>query len=420
MGDYMFNRDYFITRIKPQYDSMFIKILVGIRSSGKTTLISQIISDIKENDIADDNHIININLELIENEKYRHADYFYKFLSESILDDNQYFVFIDEINYMPKFEYMLKSLSDNYFNLSIFVTCSNSRALPEDLSSVLMNKYKLFYITPLSYSETCKALNTEPHNKNMLLNYLKYGGFPARLPLKKSSEVKRLFYTNLDLIYLKDIVMRVGITDIQELNWIIKALFNFIGKRISINDLNEYFKENNIDIPEHLLYTLLDSLCKALIICECNSYDVENEKILRGRTKQYYFNDLGFGFIFSHDILNNMTATLKNLVWIELKKRGYEVYNGLNGEKSFDFVAIRNQRVLYFQVVHKLEDGNSINKEIEKLQSSNPSHTRYLLSLDKENYSRKGVVHKNIIDFLLEDMNDIETENDYTSWIAVD
>ena len=164
----------------------------------------------------------------------------------------------------------------------------------------------------------------------------------------------------------------------------------------------------------------MECLCKSLLIRECEGYDVNTNQVLRGNSKKYFFNDLGLNFIYGYDISNNMDAVLKNLIWIELKKRGYDVYSGINGDKKFDFVAIRSQKVMCIQVVNFLEDGNSINKEVEKLQTSNPSHKRYLLSLDKDTHFRKGVIHKNIIDFLFDDINDIQNEEKYESWIAID
>ena len=414
----MLNREYYIAGFEPVYTSAIIKALVGMRGTGKTTIFNQIMEQLKANGDADEKHIIYINFEYLENEKLRDINKLETYLKKKIVDLKQYYVFLDEIQYVFQFESRLVALAEETINISIFISSSNSRILPEDLNSCILGKYKSLYVTPFSYFETCKFLHTDPKNRNMLLNYLKYGGFPARLQCKKSSEVKKYLYSLLDSIFLKDIVIRLGIKDIEDITYIIKYFIQYLGKELPFSKIQEELLQDNKEIPEYRLLTDIDCLSKALIIRPSYGYNVHTDQILKG-TFRYYLGDLGLGFLYGIDIQNHMEAILKNLVWIELKKRGYEVYTGINEDKQFDFVAIRKKKIMYIQVVYRLEDGSSVSKEVDKLEGFDSPFPRYLLSLDKEDFSRKGVTHKNIIDFLL-DTSDVETDEDSQTWIAIE
>jgi len=415
----MLKRNLYLSRIAPFYDSTSIKFLVGIRSSGKGSIFNQIIEDLKNSNKADSSHIIYINLEFLDNDKIRENTTFINYIKKKITDTKMYYLFLKEIQYLPKFEISLIELLKTYDNISIFASCSNSRILLKNLNSNIRKACKIFYITPLSYVETCKFLNTTPKNRQMLLNYLKYGGFPNRLVCKKSSEVKRYLYSLLDSIFLRDIVMRLGISDIDNMNDITKCVVQHIGKTFHIEDVKKSFAKLDKTISDVQLYNGIDCLSQALLIHGVNNYNVKTNIECHGIAR-YYIGDLGLRFIYGLDIENNMDAILKNLIWLELKRRGYEVYTGINGDKTFDFVAIRHGKYMYIQVLYLIEDGNTANVEIEKLSNFDFNGKRYILSLDDCDYSRKGVIHKNIIDFILEGEDDIQSPDEPETWIAVE
>lgn len=413
----MFKRENYLSLLRSSYDTKAIKILVGMRGSGKSTLISQIIDELKENYSVDEFHIFYINFEFLENQKIKTPKKLNSFIRKKISSKDLYYFFFDEISLLPQFETVFGDILDEFSNISIFITSSNTRCLKEDLNPILAHKYRAFYITPFSYCETCSFLKTEPKNKTMLLNYLKYGGLPGRLLLKKSSEVKKFLYSNLDSIYLRDIVMRLGIQDINDINCIMKYIIKYLGKDFYIPKIQEDLLENNEEIPENKLLTNIDSLRKSLMISGAPAYNVHTDSISYN-TPRYYLNDLGLGFIFGLDVSNNMDAVLKNLVYIELKNRGYEVYTGINLDKKFDFVAVRYHKIMYLHIAYLLEDGNSINHEIEKLSNFDFNGKRYLITMNREDLSRKGIIHKYLIDFLEE--IDLECEMDKQSWHTVE
>lgn len=413
----MFKRENYMSLLRKCYHSKTIKFLVGIRGAGKSTLISQIIEELKEDFSIDDFHIIHINFELVEHQKYKKPEKLEAFIRKKLVTKEFYYFFFEEISLVPQFELIFDSIMQEFSNLSTFVTCSNSRCLKDDLHSILVHQYKIFFITPFSYSETCKFLNTDSKNKKMLLNYLKYGGLPARLSCKKTSEVKRVLYSNLDSIYLKDIVMRLGTQDFDNMNTVIKYIVRYLGKDFYMHTLLDELKDDDDFIPEENLFTDIDSLCKALVVSGATAYNVHTDSVSYG-IPRYYLNDLGYAFIYGLDLANNMDAIIKNLVYIELKNRGYEVYTGINSDKKFDFVAIRYHKIMYIQAVYFLEDGSSIDKEIAKLSNFDFNGKRYLITMNQNDLSRKGVIHKYLIDFLLE--TDLECEMDMQTWHTVE
>ncbi|MBO5141863.1 MAG: ATP-binding protein [Clostridia bacterium] len=415
----MLNRDYYISKFDSISDTNVIKVLVGLRGTGKSTIFSQIITNLKTNKLADDFHIININLDFIENEKFKDKISLEHFIDKKINDKKIYYLFIDEIQYITRFEDFLEIIINKYSNISIFISSSTSRLLKKDLRSIFSKKYKIIYVTPLTYIESCSLLNTIPNNKTMLLNYLKYGGLPERFSCKKSSEVKKVLYSTMDSIFLRDIVLRLGLNNIEDLYKILKFIIKYLGTDTSILSLKREIVDVEKLMPEHRFYDAIDSLLRSLIIQPADGYDISSDKSLNG-TCRYYLSDLGIAFLYGFDINNNMDAIIKNWLWLELKRRGYSLYTGINNGTVIDFVAIKNKRTMYIQVVNELSDGNTINKEIEKFRNIDALNPRYLLSLDNADYSRKGVIHKNIINFLIKELDKIENDDTLPNWVCVE
>lgn len=412
----MFKRENYLSLMRELYDTKMVKILVGIRGSGKSTLISQMIDELKDFG-NDDSHIFQINFEFLENYKIKSPEKLNSFIRKRVTSKEPYYFFFDEISLIPQFESVLYSILEDFNNISIFISASNSRCLKEDLNSVFKNICHIFFITPFTYAETCKFLNTDPKNKTMLLNYLKYGGLPGRLLFKKSSEVKRFLYSNLDSIYLRDIITRLGVNEMDDLNCVMRYMIKHLGEDFSLYNLADDLIENEEDITENRFITAHDALCKSLVISGARAYNVHTNKVSY-TTPRYYLNDLGFGFLYGLDVANNMDAVLKNLVYIELKNRGYEVYTGINFDKKIDFVAIRYHKIMYLQVAYMLEDGNTINNEIEKLSNFDFNGKRYLITMNTNDLSRKGIIHKYLIDFLEE--IDLESEDEMQAWHGVE
>lgn len=415
----MINRTYLLSRMHLYAEKELITFLVGVRGVGKSSILTQIINLLKENKLADDFHIILLNLEFLENIKYRNPKTLEKYIKDKITDEQKYYLLLDEIEYVDKFENLLISIYDSFKNVKIVATASTNRLLPENLNSSIKNKSITFYITPFSYKELCEAIHSNAKDRKMLDNYIKYGGFPARINFNKSSEVKRYLYSNLDSIYLRDVVVRFGIKTFDILNSAMQYVIQNVGADISLEGIDFFLKDNQIDVSKEDFYTALDCLEKAMVINSTKLYNVNTGSISRP-VSRYYLSDLGISYLFGLDINSNKTAVLRNLVWIELKKRGYDIYTGLNNENKFDFVAMRREKTIYIDVVEYIADGQTANQEAEKLLGFDDSNQKLILSLDKEDYSRKGVIHQNIIDFLLNDASDVENLDLPIDWVTIE
>lgn len=406
----MLNRDYFINKLDYFTNDWKIKSLIGIRGSGKTFIIQQLMKKLVESEKADNEHIIYINFEYLEFENLRNIKNLKTYILDKIKDTKRYYLFLDEIYHVMHFESLLRYFWMYKSNISMYISCSNSRILPPDLHKILKYNYMPFYITPLTYSEYCELFNMNIKDKSVLLNYMKYGGFPGRFRFKKSSEVKDYLYSLLDLSYLKDIVMRLGVRDINELNCVLRYIIKYLGKKFAAYKVKIEAEENEGMHPE-AFYTYLDSLTKALVIQESRGYNVKNNRILYGIFR-YYIADFGFAFINGFDPTKNMEGALKNLVWLELKRKGYDVYTGMNGSEYIDLVAIHEKRIMYIQVVYLFEDGNDVNKQVAKFDDFEALGPKYILSLDKREFAKNGVIHRNIIEFLTDKSIEIELKKD--------
>jgi len=415
----MKKREFYLSQLRQTYDMPYVKYLVGIRGTGKTTIFNDIISELRIDRQVDEAQIIYINFEFVENMKLREVAKLESYLRSKVIDNKIHYVFLDEIHYVMGYEKLLAKFNIHLANLSIFASCSNSRGLKENFRTLNPMQYKHFYITPFGYKEICDSIKANPHDKNVLLNYLKYGGFPERIKFKKSSEVKRYLYSSLDSIFLRDVVIRLGTKNVEQMFIILKYLVKHIGEEFTFEMLKDEVLSREDNFCENDFIMAFDALEKALLIHSIHGYNVYHNVPLQGKPR-FYLNDLSLTFLFGFDPKNNMNQFLKNLVWLELKRRGYDVYQGYNTDTTFDFVARRNNKILYIQVVEYLEDGNSINKEIEKFGKIEHLNQKILLSLDRENYSRKGVIHKNLIDFLLDDISDIEDLGRPYNWIGIE
>lgn len=412
----MLERNCYMEKIMRQVDSWKVKALVGLRGSGKTTLLNQVIKNIKLAKKADDFHIIYINLEYYEYENVRNIDALRNVIMKKIIDQKNYYIFIEEIQHIPEFETLLNDFWWNHSNFSVFISCSTIRFTPFFLSPKFAEKYLIFPITPFTYSETCKILNTNARDKNMLLNYLKYGGMPGRFRFKRSSEVKDFLHLALDSIFLKDIMAPDRFLNIQSLNFALTSLMNQVGSPF----LDYNFPMPDFSVTQNVTYeSYLDSfgmLKYALLLTGLYNYNVETDKPSL-MEERFYFEDFGLAHIRGFDLNTSMEGALKNLVYLELKQRGYELYTGINQQNRIDFVAIHEDEFMYIHVLLHVEDGKTFQEEIKRFDDFEAHGPKYILSLDKINYVKNGVIRKNVIDFLLdESINIVDDYNGITSY----
>ncbi|MEI3391652.1 MAG: ATP-binding protein [Clostridia bacterium] len=396
----MLKREMYLSRIRGFYDTDLIKILVGIRRCGKSVILKQIMNELKEKKV-DENHIIYVNFELIEFEELQDYKKLNKYIKEKIKDDKKYYVFLDEIQKVIKFEEVVNSLRASIENISIFITGSNSKLLSNELSTVLSGRYVLFNIYPLSYKEFIELTGKDAKSIETFWDFVKWGGLPNRTQFKDEGNIKDYLHSVFDSIILRDVVERLGLKDTILFDLILQYIVDTTGRQFSAENVINFLKREGKSISTETLYTYLDALCKALMIKKIYRYDIHGKAILKTLNK-YYMTDLGIAQIKNNNFEINKSFAIENVVYNELLERGYDVYIGKTKDGEIDFIATKTEEKIYIQVTYLLESEKVINREFGAFEEIKDNYPKYVLSLDNTNFSRQGIIHKNIIDWLLE------------------
>lgn len=397
----MLKRELYLSQIRGFYHSDLVKILVGIRRCGKSVILNQIIEEIKEKGV-DDNHIININFEFIEFEELRDYKKLNVYIKSKITDQNMYYIFLDEIQNVNRFEDVVNSLRASLKNISIFITGSNSKLLSDELSTVLSGRYVLFHIYPLSYKEFIALTEKDPYDEDSFWNYARWGGLPNRCEFSNETDIKNYLYSVFDSIILRDIVKRLKLQDTTLFDLLLQYLIDTTGKEFSSENVIKYLEKENRKISTETLYTYVSALCKALILQRVYRYDVHGKAVLKTLNK-YYVTDLGIAQIKHNNTSLKNFLILENVVYNELKVRGYEIYIGKTKSGEIDFVIKKDGNIKYIQVSYGLNSPEVIEREFGAFKTISDHYPKYVISLDQEDYSQDGVKHINLIDFLMSD-----------------
>lgn len=396
----MLKREIYLSRIRGFYDSNLIKILVGIRRCGKSVILKQIMEELKEKGV-DSEHIIYVNFEFIEYEDLQDYKELNKYIKEKIIDDKKYYIFLDEIQKVDKFEEVVNSLRASIENISIFITGSNSKLLSNELSTVLSGRYVLFNIYPLSYKEFVELTSKDGRKEKTFWEFVKWGGLPNRTQFTEETNIKDYLHSVFDSIILRDVVERLGLKDTILFDLLLQYIVDITGREFSAENVIKFLKSEGKSISTETLYTYLDALCKALMIKKTYRYDIHGKAILKTLNK-YYMTDLGIAQIKNNNYEINKSFAIENVIYNELLVRGYDVYIGKTKEGKIDFIATNSEEKLYFQVAYLLGEPKVEAREFGAYKEINDNYPKYVLSLDKANFSKNGIIHKNIIDWLLE------------------
>ena len=395
----MLIRTDYLNKIRGFYNSNLVKILVGIRRCGKSVILDQIINDLKKEKV-NDKHIIIINFEFIEYEELKDYKKLNAYIKEQIKDDKMYYVFLDEIQNVDNFEKVINSLRASIKNISIFITGSNSKMLSDELSTVLSGRYVLFNIYPLSYKEYIELTNKDAYDLNNFWDYAKWGGLPNRCEFTSELDIKNYLHSVYDSIILRDIVKRLNLQDIILFDKILNYLLDTIGREFSAENIVNYLEKEYRKVSTDTIYTYIDALCKALIIKKVYRYDIHGKGMLKTLNK-YYVTDLGIAQIKNNNKDFKNYIVLENIVYNELIKRDYEVYVGKNNNIEIDFVAKKDDKTIYIQVTYELSNEEAREREFNAFKNIDDNYPKYIISLDKRDFSQNGIKNINIIDFLM-------------------
>ena len=400
----MIIREKYLSKIRPFYDQDLIKVITGIRRSGKSIILLQIIDELKEKGIQE-SQIIYINFEdedysFIQNDKDLH-----KYIKEKIINKEKYYLFFDEIQNVEKWEKAINSFKATK-NVSIFITGSNSDLLSGELATHISGRYVSFKIFPFTFKEVCemKGLKDKQNIEEQFQNYLTWGGMPQRFAFTDDMQTKTYLSDLYDSIVVKDIISRYNIKDIELLNRIAEYIVTTPSQNFSAESLSKYFLgTNKREVSKVTLYNYLEYMNKAYLINKADRYDVRGKRILNGKYK-YYLTDLGLGQVKNSGKRPQLGAYLENIVYNELLSRGYDVKVGDLDKAEVDFIATRFEEKIYVQVAYILADEKTEEREFGAFKGIEDNYPKYVLTMDKFDFSRDGIIHKNVIDWLIEDL----------------
>ena len=399
----MLIREKYLSKIRPFYDVDLIKVIIGIRRCGKSVVLLQIMDELKNKGI-NPSQIIYINFEdeeysFIKNDKNLH-----EFVKSKIINDEKYYLFFDEVQNVENWEKAINSFKATK-NVSIFVTGSNSDLLSGELATHIAGRYVSFKIYPFTFKEVCelKEIKSREETERAFEDYIKWGGMPQRFVLTDENQTKTYLSDIYNSIVIKDIVERFGIKDLDLFNRVIEYIVTTPSQNFSADSLVKYFlNSDNREVSKVTLYNYLEYMLKAMLINKADRYDIRGKRILNGKYK-YYLTDLGLGQIKNTGKKLQLGAYLENLVYNELLSRGYDVKVGNLENGEIDFVATRYEEKIYIQVAYILADEKVEEREFGAYRKIEDNYPKYVLTMDKFDFSRDGIIHKNVIDWLLED-----------------
>lgn len=397
----MLIREKYLSKIRAFYHTeSLIKIIYGMRRSGKSVILTQIMDEIVKSDVNKDN-IIYINFESLKYDFIKNAKDLYNYIESLKKNNNKYYVFLDEIQKVEDFEKGINSLriTNNY---SIFITGSNSRMTLLELSTDLSGRYVSFRINPLSFKEIVKLTNTKEEDyEKLLFDVFKWGGLPQRFLFENDNDKISYLSSVYDSIILKDIVERLGIKDIASFNKVLQYMLDTESREFSRDNVIEYLKKEQHKIANDTLYNYLEAFSSTFIMNKVYRYDIHGKNILKTLNK-YYANDLGIKQIKTNNENINYSTALENIVYNDLVGKDYKVFIGKTKKGEIDFIASKNNSFKYIQVCLDLSEESTRIREFGAFDEIEDNE-KYIITLTDKDYSTDTVKQINVFDFLMND-----------------
>ena len=399
----MIDRPLYLDKIMPFVDTPFVKILTGVRRCGKSTILKMIIKKLREEKHVDDEQILSYRFDSMEYEDMTTKELYLE-LKSKIIQSKKTYLFLDEIQEIEGWEKVVNTLASD-FDVDIYITGSNSRMMSSEISTYLTGRYITFHIYTLSFEEYLmfkKSYTTLKDLKQEFSQYVRLGGFPAtHLQDYSQDEVYTIVKDIYNSTIFSDIVRRNQVKKIDQLERVVKYTFNNIGNTFSAKSISNYFKSEQRKIDNETVYSYLEKLQKAYILHKCSRYDLQGKDILKTQEK-FYLADVSLRYSVLGYTVDSIAASLENIVYLELKRRGYDVYIGKIKDKEIDFVATKQNEKIYVQVTQEIKSEKTQKREYEQLLEIRDNYPKYVVMADDfagGNY--EGIKTMNIVDFLL-------------------
>lgn len=399
----MIDRPAYLKQILPFVGKNIIKILVGVRRSGKSTLLGQIKDYLIGNGVPESS-IVTMNLESARFADIADARSLQSYVHEHRAESGKTYAFFDEIQEVDGWEKALRSFMVDY-DMDLYVTGSNAHLLSGELATHITGRYIQIPVYPFSFEEYLRATNAESSRASRseaFRDYLDMGGFPFRYDLDFQREPSLKYLTDIyGTILLKDVVQRNAIRDANQLERILDYAIEQVGHTLSAKSISDYLKSDRRSVSVDTVYGYLKAAEDACLLHKVQREDAIGKKMLRFNEK-YYVVDQGLREARGFSNANAVDQVLENIVFIELLRRGYRVTVGKVGDREIDFVAEKNGEREYYQVAYLLAAEETIEREFSVLEAVPDNFPKFVLSLGEFQPSRNGIRGINLIDWLLE------------------
>lgn len=404
----MIKRELYLKKIRNFIDKPVIKVITGMRRSGKSMILKLISQELLEKGILSQN-IIYINFEsLIFSDLTEFKSLYNHIIEKSQTLTEKVYILLDEIQEVEHWEKAVNSFMVD-LDCDIYITGSNANLLSSELATYIAGRYVEIKVYPLSFREYIDFAKIQ-NPQNILSNeeyfeqYLQFGGLPG---IHNFSYDKSNIYQYLSDIYssilLKDVVAKNNIRDVELLERIILYIFDNIGNTFSAKNVSDFLKSQGRKLSRETVYNYLKALESAYIISSVQRYDVKGKALLETMEK-FYLTDLGFRHAKLGYRPNDIAGYLENIIYLELIRRKYTVNIGKLGTKEIDFIGTLENEKLYIQVTYLLASPETVEREFSPLKKIEDNYPKYVLSMDNlGEYNIDGIVRKRIIDFLLEE-----------------
>jgi hypothetical protein len=399
----MIKREAYMSRIRPFIGNELIKVLTGIRRSGKSVMLELIQEELVAQGVSD-SQFVKYNFEDMKNAKLCTAKALHKEVTRRISEiEGKAYLFFDEIQEVTEWEKCVNSFRVE-FDCDIYITGSNAKLLSGELATYLAGRYVEFIVYPFSFGEFLElyaSIFPETQKQEAFTKYLTLGGMPYLANLRFEDAPSQIYLEELyNSVVLKDIVKRNKVRDVDLLTRIIAYIFSGVGTTFSSASISKYFKsESRVSAPETIM-NYIDYCANAYLIYQVRRQDLQGKKLLAINEK-YYVADHGMREAVYGGNMKDVNLILENIVYMELLRRGYKITVGKAGVKEIDFVCEKKKEKLYVQVSYLLASEETIQREFGAYESIRDNFPKYVVSLDELDMSRDGVKHKNIRDFLL-------------------
>lgn len=397
----MILRPDYIKAIEPYIDAPLVKILSGVRRCGKSTILEMIQDELKNRGIEEERIISKRYTEMDVDENYTSKE-MYAELKNLIADKGRCYLFIDEPQEVDNWEKVINSLFESE-DVDIYITGSNSKLMSSEISTYLTGRYVSINCYTLSFKEYLNFKGkTESNAKDMFEEYLQFGGFPI---IGISNFDTRSAYQVVDGIYsaviTRDISKRHRIRNKDLFDRVVKYIIENVGKTFSANSIVKFLKNEKRSLSVESIYNYIKWLSEAFIIYPCQRYDLQGKSVLKTQEK-YYLSDISIKYSKMGFNKHMTSAMLENIVYLEMKRRGYDVYIGKNDTKEIDFVGIRRDEKIYVQVCVELPTEST--RETDNLMDIKDHYHKYVVCMDDLGVGNEnGIEIVHITDFLLRD-----------------